>query len=192
MVAMVATTAKKLHRVALGMVLVTAIGLLLGLFTQSIVLIVLVVASVAIMGARLARCPRCSANAFREETSFGTVYNVLNSQCYKCGLRFNRPYSPAASNGDTLEKSEWDSCRQEAALVVERRKWTVPCMIGRVCLTGAALVVGYFNLQAMLSPGSTWVQTLVVWVVTSALYGMWLIIVLNVVRLVERRHKSRC
>lgn len=91
---MVMTTEQKMLRVALILMFAGLVALSVALYVQSIVLAAVIFVVITVAANTLVRCPRCGANAYREETGIGTMYSVLNTKCYKCGLSFTKEYLP--------------------------------------------------------------------------------------------------
>lgn len=135
---------------------------------------------IAVVANAIVRCPRCGANAYRQETALlGATYSILNSSCYRCGLSFTRECDAA----NDPERSQW---------TVDSPSWrrdpapSRPRSVGlwaRLLLVMTAGGIGYVNLRAVLDPEMSWGEVMLRATALAGAYTFLVALVLKVVRL---------
>ena len=134
----------------------------------------------------IVRCPRCHANVYRQETSSsGTVYSILNTTCYRCGLSFTKAYV-AATDPDYSSwaaDSPWLRVSHATAGVRSVESWA------RLVLTMIGVGIGYVNLRAAWHREMSWSALTIRGTLLGCAYLLLVVVVLKIVRSLETRSK---
>lgn len=181
------TTSTKLEVALVSVVVVGCVLLSVAVYFQSVALAVLFSAVIVYVGNTMVRCPRCGTNALQMDTPRGRVYSVLNTKCRTCGLSFTQGYRDA--RGYVIDSDRGVPVRKaagsEVADAARRSQVRTVGHVALVRLVSGALIVGYVNMSTILDAARTTSDSIVIGVITSSVYALWVTVVSLVVRRYE-------
>lgn len=99
------------------------------------------------------RCPRCGANAYRQESAvFGEMHSILNTSCYRCHLLFTKEYDATA---DT-EASRWTAERPWWRPLLAPASMRRVAFCAHLLLASVAMGIAYVNVHGALASAMSW------------------------------------